>query len=449
MEASGEPWEYPAEPVPPSPAPYPSGGYPAPPSPAVTMAMAAPIPAPTPALAPGLAGPVPAGVAAPAVPMAATPASQPSPTAPVPVAIPTQPRPADDVDLADVLERMLEVDASDVHLSAGSPPLARVDGQLGTLDGFGDLTADGIQRAVYRVLTQRQRERFETELELDLAYSLPGKARFRVNLYWQREAVGAAFRRIPYEIKSLEQLGMPPSISQFAAMARGLVLVTGPTGSGKSTTLAALVDLANRTRHEHILTVEDPIEFLHTHKGCLVNQREVGEDTHSFANALRHALRQDPDILLVGEMRDLETISVALTAAETGHLVFATLHTQDAAQTIDRVIDVFPPHQQQQVRTQLAGTLQGVVCQALCRTATGRGRAAATEVLFATPAIRNLIREGKTHQVYSALQSGAQFGMHSLDQSLADLVRRRVITPETGLEKCHHREDFLRLIGQG
>jgi twitching motility protein PilT len=348
-----------------------------------------------------------------------------------------------------MLLAMLAVGASDLHLAAASPPLARVDGRLGTLDGFGELTPDGIQRAVYAVLTQKQRERFETELELDLAYSLPGQGRFRVNLYRQREAVGAAFRRIPYEIKTLEQLGMPPVVSSFAGLPRGLVLVTGPTGSGKSTTLAAIVDLANTTRNDHIMTVEDPIEFLHQHKACLVNQREVGEDTHSFSNALRHALRQDPDILLVGEMRDLETISVALTAAETGHLVLATLHTQDAAQTIDRVIDVFPPHQQQQVRTQLAGALQGVVCQTLCPASSGRGRVAASEVLVATPALRNLIREGKTHQVYSALQAGAQFGMHTMDQSLAELVRRRAISVEAALEKCHHREDLMRLIGRG
>jgi twitching motility protein PilT len=228
-----------------------------------------------------------------------------------------------------------------------------------------------------------------------------------------------------------------------------MVLVTGPTGSGKSTTLAAIIDLANRTRREHIMTVEDPIEFLHRHKSCMVNQREVGEDTHSFSNALKHSLRQDPDIILVGEMRDLETISVALTAAETGHLVFATLHTQDAAQTIDRVIDVFPPHQQQQVRVQLAGALQAVVSQTLCRTADGRSRIAASEVMVATPAIRNLIREGKTHQMYSALQAGAEHGMHTLDQTLADLVRARKITYEMGLEKCHHVEDFNRLTGLG
>lgn len=237
-------------------------------------------------------------------------------------------------------------------------------------------------------------------------------------------------------------------MSSFAGLPRGLVLVTGPTGSGKSTTLAAVIDLANRTRADHIMTVEDPIEFLHRHKKSLINQREVGADTHSFANALKHVLRQDPDIILVGEMRDLETISVALTAAETGHLVFATLHTQDAAQTIDRVIDVFPAEQQSQVRTQLASAIQGVVCQTLCKKANGTGRAVATEVMVATPAIRNLIREGKTHQIYSAMQAGADHGMYTMDQHLADLVKKGTITYEVGVEKCHHIEDFNKLVGR-
>jgi twitching motility protein PilT len=305
-----------------------------------------------------------------------------------------------------------------------------------------------IQRIIYAILTQKQRERFEEVLELDFAYAVPDVARFRTNVYRQREALGAAFRLIPYEIKPLEELGVPPAVSNMAGLARGMVLVTGPTGSGKSTTLASIIDLANRTRRDHIMTVEDPIEFLHSSKNCLVNQREVGEDTHSFANALKHVLRQDPDIILVGEMRDLETISVALTAAETGHLVFATLHTQDAAQTIDRVIDVFPPHQQQQVRAQLAGAIQGVVCQTLCRRSDGHGRVVATEVMFATPAIRNLIREGKTHQIYSAMQAGAQHGMQTLDQHLGELVKLGRITYEQGLEKCHHVEDFKRLSGR-
>jgi twitching motility protein PilT len=354
----------------------------------------------------------------------------------------------DDFSLVDALLTMLDRGASDLHLTSGARPTVRVSGSLVGLEEFEVLTPPVLQRVIYSVLTQGQRLKFEEELELDFAYSLPGRARFRVNIYKQRDSLGAAFRIIPFEIKSLESLGVPPSVANFASLPRGFVLVTGPTGSGKSTTLAALVDLANRTRHDHIMTVEDPIEFLHRHKSCIINQREVGEDTWSFANALKHVLRQDPDIILVGEMRDLETISVALTAAETGHLVFATLHTQDAAQTIDRVIDVFPPHQQQQVRQQLAMSLQGVVCQTLCKTADGHGRVVATEVLVVTPAVRNLIREGKTHQIYSVMQAGAQFGMHTLDQHLAELVRTRRVTYEHGVEKCHHIEDFNRLVGR-
>jgi twitching motility protein PilT len=350
--------------------------------------------------------------------------------------------------LTELLVEVLDKGASDLHITAGARPTIRLHGSLGQLEDRPILTPPVIQRMMYAILTQRQREKFEEELELDFAYAVPGKARFRVNLYRQRDALGAAFRLIPYEIKALEDLGIPPSISNFAMLPRGFVLVTGPTGSGKSTTLASLVDLANRQRRDHIMTVEDPIEFLHRHKSCLVNQREVGEDTWSFQNALKHVLRQDPDIILVGEMRDLETISVALTAAETGHLVFATLHTQDAAQTIDRVIDVFPPHQQQQVRVQLAGALQGVVCQTLAKSVDGQGRVVATEVLVATPAIRNLIREGKTHQIYSALQAGGRHGMHTMDQHLSELVKAGKIAYDTGLEKCHHVEDFNRLCGR-
>ncbi len=353
------------------------------------------------------------------------------------------------LDLRALLTEVIAKGASDLHLTAGARPTIRLHGSLMPLEDVPELTPPVIQTLMYAILTQRQRERFEAELELDFAYALPGQARFRVNLYRQRDAVGAAFRLIPFEIKALEQLGVPPAVANFAMMPRGFVLVTGPTGSGKSTTLAGIVDLANRSRRDHIMTVEDPIEFLHQHKSCLINQREIGEDTHSFTNALKHVLRQDPDIILVGEMRDLETISVALTAAETGHLVFATLHTQDAAQTIDRVIDVFPSHQQQQVRVQLAGALQGVVCQTLCKSADGRGRVVATEVLVATPAIRNMIREGKTHQIYSALQAGAKHGMHTMDQHLAELIRAGRITMEAGLEKCHHVEDFNRLTGRG
>ena len=299
--------------------------------------------------------------------------------------------------------------------------------------------------ALHSLLTDEQRERFERELELDFAYT-SGRARFRVNYYQQRNTIGGAFRLIPQEIKQLADLGVPDSIAQFAQLPRGLVLVTGPTGSGKSTTLAALIDLANRTRTDHIVTVEDPIEFLHKHKLSLVNQREVGHDTHSFAAALKHVLRQDPDIILIGELRDLETISVALTAAETGHLVFATLHTQDAAQTIDRVIDVFPPHAQDQVRAQLAATLQGVVCQTLVKKANGRGRVVATEVLMTTPAIANLIREGKTYQITSMMQAGKGSGMHTMDQHLADLVDSGQITRKAAEDKAHDPDGLSRLI---
>ena len=354
----------------------------------------------------------------------------------------------DELPIDDILQEMVRLNASDVHLTAGAPPMVRVSGALRPLEGYPPVLPEPLRRSLYSILTQRQRESFEEELELDFSYPVRGVARFRVNLYQQRESIGAAFRVIPYEIKSLESLGMPPVVGTFAGLPRGLVLVTGPTGSGKSTTLASVIDLANRTREDHIMTVEDPIEFLHRHKKCVVNQREVGQDTHSFANALKHVLRQDPDIILVGEMRDLETISVALTAAETGHLVFATLHTQDAAQTVDRIIDVFPSHQQAQVRTQLAGTLQAVVCQTLCKRADGPGRVVATEVMVATPAIRNLIRDGKTYQIYSSMQAGAQQGMHTLDQHLADLVRNGRISYEVGLEKCHHVEDYNRLTGR-
>nr|WP_231126936.1 type IV pilus twitching motility protein PilT [Motilibacter aurantiacus] len=347
-----------------------------------------------------------------------------------------------------MLVATLDLGASDLHLTAGARPALRVDGELRQIEGQPVLKPAVLQQAVYGILTQRQRERLEETLELDLAYSMPGRARFRVNVYRQRDSLGAVFRTIPFQIRPLEQLNVPPAVAGFAALERGFVLVTGPTGSGKSTTLAALLDLANRTRSDHIMTVEDPIEFLHSHQRCLVNQREVGEDTKSFQDALKHVLRQDPDIILVGELRDLETIGVALTAAETGHLVLATLHTQDAAQTIDRLIDVFPPHQQQQVRTQLAGALQGVVCQTLVKRADGAGRTVAAEVLVVTPAVRNMIRDGKTHQIYSAMQAGAAHGMQSLDQSLAQLVRQGTVTYDTALEKCHNVEDFKRLAGR-
>lgn len=352
------------------------------------------------------------------------------------------------LDLDALLRTVADSGASDLHMTVGVPPTMRLAGALSPMSDFGVLEREELQETLYQILTQRQREQFETELEFDFSYQVHDGPRVRVNLYQQREAIGAAFRVIPAEIKPLEALGVPPVLSTFAGLPRGLVLVTGPTGSGKSTTLAGIIDLANRTRTDHIMSIEDPIEFLHHHKKALVNQREVGADTHSFGKALRHVLRQDPDIILIGELRDQETVSTALTAAETGHLVFATLHTQDAAQTIDRIIDVFPSHQQSQVRTQLAGALQAVVCQTLCKRADGPGRIVATEVMIATPAIRNLIREGKTHQIYSMMQAGRDKGMHSMDQHLADLARQGRISYETGLETCHHNEEFNRLMGR-
>ncbi|HEY6566864.1 MAG TPA: type IV pilus twitching motility protein PilT, partial [Actinomycetota bacterium] len=323
----------------------------------------------------------------------------------------------------------------------------RVHGELERIEGYPPLSPKALQVMIYAILPQKLRERFEQELELDMSYSLPGRARFRVNVYMQRDAVGAAFRVIPFEIKPIDGLGLPPVIADLARFQRGFVVVTGPTGSGKSTTLASMVDVVNTERQGHIMTVEDPIEFLHKHKGCIVNQREVGADTHGFTQALKHVLRQDPDVILVGEMRDLETISTAITAAETGHLVFATLHTQDAPQTIDRIIDVFPPHQQQQVRVQLSTTLQGVVTQQLIPTIDGQGRAVACEVLVTTPAIRNLIREGKVHQIYSSMQAGGRFGMQTMDMSLAQHVKAGTISQQMAYERCHDSEELQRLLG--
>ncbi|MEW6059947.1 MAG: type IV pilus twitching motility protein PilT [Actinomycetota bacterium] len=351
------------------------------------------------------------------------------------------------VPVPELLEIVLERGASDLHLTVGTPPTIRLHGDLLRLEDYPILTPRSLQAMMYAILPQKMRERLEQDLELDMSYALPGKARFRVNVYYQRDSIGAAFRLIPYEIKQVEELGLPAVVADLARYPRGFVVVTGPTGSGKSTSLAAMVDIVNRERSAHIMTVEDPIEFLHRHRKCIVNQREVGADTHSFAQALKHVLRQDPDVILVGEMRDLETIATAITAAETGHLVFATLHTQDAPQTIDRIIDVFPPHQQQQVRVQLATTLQGVVTQQLLQTADGRGRCVAVEVLVCTPAVRNLIREGKVHQIYSIMQAGGRFGMQTMDQSLANLVKAGRITQQLAYERCHDPEELNRLIG--
>jgi twitching motility protein PilT len=349
---------------------------------------------------------------------------------------------------AEFLETVIETGASDLHLTSGLPPMMRVHGEVRPMRGYRTLQPKDLQELIYSILNQKQRETFEENLELDVSYALPGRARFRVNVFRQRDSLGSVMRLIPFEIRSIDDLGLPPSVAEFAKLRRGLVLVTGITGSGKSTTLAGLIDIINTTRPEHIMTVEDPIEFLHHHKKAIINQREVGTDTHGFAQALRHVLRQDPDVILVGEMRDLETIQTALTAAETGHVVFGTLHTQDAPQSVDRVIDVFPPHQQQQIRVQLAGTLAGIVSQQLLVTADGNGRAVAAEVLVATPAVRNLIREGKTHQIYTSMQAGGKFGMQVMDQHLAQLVKSHKVTYESALEHCHHVEEFNRLTGK-
>jgi len=350
--------------------------------------------------------------------------------------------------LADFMIAVADGKGSDLHVTAGLPPMIRVHGDLKPLKGYRKLLPKDLQEMLYSMITQKQREVFEENLELDFSYALPGRARFRVNVFQQRDALGAVMRLIPFEIKKLDELGAPPVIREFAHMRRGLVLVTGITGSGKSTTLAALVDVINAERAEHIMTVEDPIEFLHKHKKAIVNQREVGTDTHGFASALKHVLRQDPDVILVGEMRDLETIQTALTAAETGHLVFGTLHTQDAPQSVDRIIDVFPPHQQAQIRVQLASTLAGIVSQQLVPIAEGKGRALAAEVLMVTPAVANLIREGKTHQIYTSMQAGGKYGMQVMDQHLAELVKLRVITYEMALERCHREFEFKRLVGR-
>jgi twitching motility protein PilT len=360
------------------------------------------------------------------------------------VAPPTDPPP---LHVNQILAKVVEARGSDLHMTAGRPPMARIDGDLVPLEEFEVLTPSTVRDLVYEILSQKLRERFENNLELDTSHVVPNLGRFRLNVFQQRDSVGAVFRSIPFEILTLEQLGIPKAVRQFSDLPRGLVLVTGPTGSGKSTTLAALIDIINTTKPLHIMSVEDPIEYLHQHKTAVVNQREVGEDTKSFSEALKHVLRQDPDVILVGELRDLETIQTALTAAETGHLVFATLHTQDAPQSIDRMIDVFPAHQQQQVRTQLATTIQGIVTQQLLPRSSGPGRVVCCEILVATPAVRNLVREGKSHQIYNAMQAGAKFGMQCMDQALADLVKGGIINRQTAEQRCANVEDLRRLIG--
>jgi twitching motility protein PilT len=353
------------------------------------------------------------------------------------------------MNLPDLLKATFDLGGSDLHLSVGSPPQVRVDGELRRLEQP-VLTSEVVKSLAYTVLTDVQKKRFEESWELDLAFGLRGVGRFRCNVFNQKGAVGAVFRLIPEKIRSLEELGLPPVLGQLADRPRGLVLVTGPTGSGKSTTLAAMLDRVNQARAAHILTIEDPIEYLHTHKRALVNQRELHNDTQSFGMALRAALREDPDVVLIGEMRDLETMEAAMKLAETGHLTLATLHTNSAAQTITRVIDAFPAHQQAQIRTQLSLVLEGIVCQALLPKASGQGRVAALEILVATSGLRNLIRDDKVHQIYGAMQAGQEkFGMQTMNQSLARLVQRKTITRDTALATTSSRDELLTLLERG
>jgi twitching motility protein PilT len=350
-------------------------------------------------------------------------------------------------DFAEVLTRMAEERASDVHLSPGFCPAIRLRGRIVPLEEYEPLTPQQTRDTVYSLLNDDQRKRFESRKQLDLAYAVPGVARFRVNCFFQRGAISAAFRRVPHQIPKLDELGLPRILEDLTRKPRGLVLVTGPTGSGKSTSLAAMLDIINEERDEHMLTIEDPIEFLHTHKRCLVNQREIGADAEDFGTALKAALREDPDVILVGEMRDLETMSTALTAAETGHLVFATLHTQSTSQTVDRIIDIFPAEQQAQVRMQLSIGLQGIVTQQLLPTVDGAGRVVACEVLIPTPAVRNLIREGKTHQIYSAIQTSGSIGMQTMDAHLAQLVRLGRVSRQLAEQRAAVPEELKRLLG--
>jgi twitching motility protein PilT len=345
-----------------------------------------------------------------------------------------------------LLERMVARNASDLHVTVGTPPAMRVNGALERDQGAPNLTPDDTHQMLYRILSSEQQKLLEINRNIDLAHSIPGLARFRVNVFFQRGTLSAAFRLIPADIKTLEELGIPSVLHALTDKPRGLVLITGPTGSGKSTTLAALIDEINRKRAEHILTIEDPVEFVHRHKRCIVNQREIGPDAPNFADALRAALREDPDVILLGEMRDLETISTAITAAETGHLVFGTLHTQSAPSTVDRIIDAFPGAQQEQVRVQLAGTLQGICTQALLPTMAGDGRVAALEILFPDDAVRNLIRQGKVEQIYSIMQTGTSKGMQTMEQALAELVQRSVITLDDALTRSSRPEQLFGLL---
>ena len=353
------------------------------------------------------------------------------------------------VTLSDLLKKMLEMSGSDLHISTNSPPQVRVHGHLQPLD-LPLLNPSETKQLAYSVLTDAQKHRFEEHLELDFSFGLKGLARFRGNLFNQRGATGAVFRVIPFEIKSFQQLNLPPIVAKLCEKPRGLILVTGPTGSGKSTTLAAMIDKINTERHDHIITIEDPIEFVHQNKNCLVNQREVHADTKSFSDALRAALREDPDVVLIGEMRDLETIESALRIAETGHLTFGTLHTNSAASTINRVIDVFPSHQQSQIRAQLSLVLEGVLCQSLLSKIGGQGRACAMEILVPNAAVRNLIREDKIHQIYSAMQSGQdKYGMQTFNQSLASLYFSKQISLETAMLRSSMPDELQEMINRG
>lgn len=358
--------------------------------------------------------------------------------------------PQEQISLSDLLKKLIELGGSDLHITTNAPPQVRVHGHLRPIEGIRLMSSADTKSLAYSVLTDAQKHRFEEALELDFSFGVRGLSRFRANLFNQRGAVGAVFRAIPYEIKTFDALGLPAVVSQLCDKPRGLILVTGPTGSGKSTTLASMIDKINRERHEHIMTIEDPIEFLHGHKSCLVNQREIGADTRGFSEALRTALRQDPDIVLVGEMRDLETIESALRIAETGHLTFATLHTNSAASTINRIIDVFPADQQSQIRAQLSLVLEGVLCQALLPRADGRGRAMALEILVPNSAIRNLIREDKVHQIYSAMQTGqGKHGMQTFNQALASLYHQRHISLELAMQRSSNADELRELIEHG
>ncbi len=423
----------------PAPAPLPGYGQPA------AEGMPAPLPGPLPVSGAGMQ--VPPQMPQPAMAAAMPGAAQQPPHVAAPSAIGSASAP-DIPHVDDLLRHMIDIGGSDLHITVGSPPGIRVRGEVAPVEGGKVLTPKDTQEMLLSLLSEEQRRRFETELELDFAYSIPGLSRFRTNIFQQRNSMGAVFRVIPLKIPTLEELQLPRVCKFLAERPRGMVLVTGPTGSGKSTTLAAMIDHINATRPVHIITLEDPIEFMHKNKKAYVNQREVGEDTHSFTAALKRVLRQDPDVILVGEMRDLETISAALTAAETGHLVLATLHTTGGPETVDRIIDVFPPHQQQQVRMQLSTTLEGVLSQTLLRSTDGRSRVMAMEIMLGIPAISNLIREGKTHQMATIIQGGAAVGMQTLDQHLKTLLQAGRVTYEEAIQKAKEPRELAQMLGR-